>query len=230
MYRSRSNYWSCSVFADWLRKVLKSPSKPQYATMEEWNKWRTNFSKSNSFTYWLVEEFLDEVQNKIMFPADVFNEIRHYIRNRFIDKLQYLPTNLPKGEYYDVRERLLCGMFGTLVDFVEIEKAHMHLLFHCNRRSVLGNWIHVRSHEDGMKYLEWEATLDDPALPETDRSVRQAEVAREIIELYKWWKDVRANRISPYDFDNWFEIEEQYNKEEEAMMIRLCKIRLGLWT
>ncbi|MEI7970635.1 MAG: hypothetical protein WCJ69_16760, partial [Betaproteobacteria bacterium] len=36
-------------------------------------------------------------------------------------------------------------------------------------------------------HFEWAATLDDPALPPYERCESQAEAAREVLVLYKWW-------------------------------------------
>ena len=93
----------------------------------------------------------------------------------------------------------------------------------------------------------------------------QAKAAREILELYRWWKEVYPNRPDVHDVSGWtaycnmrrekgyhlldmedkspeeaewcrtaldksHEIEKQYNDEDEAMMIRLIKIRESLWT
>jgi len=91
----------------------------------------------------------------------------------------------------------------------------------------------------------------------------QALGAKEVFELYTWWKTARRLRPDPYDVSDWsdyyekrhkdieslFEdkseeekaesraildkmnsIEKAYDEEDEAMMIRLIKIRHSLWT
>jgi hypothetical protein len=96
----------------------------------------------------------------------------------------------------------------------------------------------------------------------------QAENAREILALYKWWTEVYPNRPDPHDESGWSEycnrmreekgeglrwlgtqsenpetealgktalelthkIEAAYEQEDEDMMIRLIKVRSGLWT
>jgi hypothetical protein len=97
--------------------------------------------------------------------------------------------------------------------------------------------------------------LDNPDLPEEERSPSQAEYAREEYELYNWWKD-RPNRVEPMvaaglDWDKQKEdnllcgkisrkelssfkklekIEADYEKEDTKMLIELIKIRGHLWT
>ncbi len=152
MFRSRANYWSCSEFAAWLRKVFDAPEKPSALPWDEWKTWKADFKAAKPFVYWFIEKFLNKLQNFFMFPADVIYEIRCYIENRYIYKTHYLPIGLKPGQYSDVRERLLRGVFETLVDFVEIEKAHMQSL--CDEVKMKKH----RSRELGLRHLDWEIT------------------------------------------------------------------------
>jgi hypothetical protein len=116
-----------------------------------------------------------------------------------------------------------------------------------------------RNPEFGIKALEWETTLDDPSLPPVQQSPKQAADAREILFLYNWWVNVRparnlSNELS-YD-DQGFEmgaldedfdrnaadfiayrnrsaeirdLENEHEKEDEEMHIRLIKISKSLY-
>lgn len=108
----------------------------------------------------------------------------------------------------------------------------------------------------GITHLEWEMTLDDPTLPAYERSPEQAKHAREVMALYKWWTETRPARIEPiirYPSNDFFDIfdpifrnsqeyklyrsdikkstkiKASWDKEDDAMLIRLMKIRHGLW-
>ena len=105
----------------------------------------------------------------------------------------------------------------------------------------------------------------DPDDEKFGAPTHQAETAIETLVLYYWWKEVRPQRLDPYDVSGWSELcerrrtehgqslwledqteeeraesresiiisnrlEEEYHKEDEDMMIRLIKIRQGLWT
>lgn len=215
MLQQRANYWSNSKVAYWLRKVFKAPPQPHAATMEEWNEFHAASKAHNKFLDWVIEELFDSVQRVIYWPYDAVHEIRYYVKNRFFDKLHYLPTRLKKGEYNGVETRLLHGMMETLVDFVEVEKAHMHQMFgQLNDERALRykfpllRWSSIRSREFGLEYLKWEASLDDVSLPDYDPMMgmnSQAHAAREVIAIYTWWKDVRPNRADPYDASGWSE-------------------------
>jgi hypothetical protein len=100
---------------------------------------------------------------------------------------------------------------------------------------------------------------------EKEEPTYQAKAAKEILELYTWWKEIYPARPDVHDASGWTaycemrrekgykffdmedkseeeaemcktaldksqELELQYAKEDEEMMIRLIKIRESLWT
>lgn len=117
------------------------------------------------------------------------------------------------------------------------------------------NLTKAQKKELGLQYLDWEINTDEPFFPEIQR-----DSAKETKELYLWWTDVRPSRIDPYDkykeelnkfgesiykltvkdikkakkvnaiFKKIGKLEEQYDKEDETMLIRLMKVRRSLWT
>ena len=209
MLQQRAHYWSCTKFANNFRKWLGAKEKPSSATTEEWNEWRQE-SKRYKFATWLTDDAFDGVQNFIYWPLDALNGVRYYVKNRFFDKMHYLPTRLEKGKYYDLDTRLMHGLFESLVDFVEMEKAHMQLISHADDRRAIFRyhwwglrWSSFRSRELGMKHLDWEMTLDSPDMEDDHVCETQAQTAREVVALYTWWKDIRPVRPDPYDASGW---------------------------
>ncbi len=118
-------------------------------------------------------------------------------------------------------------------------------------------WFRTRTWrcpEAGIDYLTWEAT--DPELVGSS----QSENAKIILELYNWWKHDRPKRPDIYETTGWsvyceskhgdylsynddgeeqnvskmieenYRLEDEYNKEDEEMLIKLIKVRLSLWT
>jgi hypothetical protein len=109
----------------------------------------------------------------------------------------------------------------------------------------------------GIKHLEWEMTLGNPSLPAFEQSPAQAKKATEILALYKWWTATRPLRIEPTIrhppgdlcdiFDPSFRLTKEYktymtdikkvnsvtkkwDREDDAMLLRLIKIRRSLWS
>ena len=236
-HRTRGSYWSNSALAGQIRSWA-GYAKPEAATWEEWEEWRHKVETEHKFANWLTEEFLDTVQDVVMFPYDVWDSIRIYIRNRFIDRLHLLDTKLPRGEYRDFDTRLLHAAFEGLVDFIECEKAWMAVVFDKEKAKQYGyptwsrtRWLRLKSYrcaEAGIDHLKWEMELGEA-------SPLQAEAAKEQYELYNWWKNVRSARPDPYkdesvDYKTINAIEEQYEEEDRQMFVRLVNIRRSLWT
>lgn len=238
MYRQRSHYWSCSKFSQWIRTTFGGVEKPKSETWEGWKQWRVLAKQKNAFVYWLTEEGLDDIQNILAFPYDVVNVVRTYYINRYLDKLHYLPTKLTPGQYYEVDTRILHGLFETLVDFIEVEKAWMSVVFSKDDWTSFGfpwwykyrilRWTkRFRSVKAGLAHLEWEISLGDT-------SPGQSDAAKEELDLYKWWKFERPARVDPFGTslvsEEAWKLEEKYDQEDEEMLIRLIKIRKHLWT
>src|ERR1700733_5487428 len=120
---TRSNYWSSSKFADWLRGTPKLKA----GTAEAWNTWYKT-AKTKKVRYWLAEKGLRYLQDFVNWPMDLFSDMRHYINNRWISKTHALTSTLKRGQWYEFETRLLHSAFDELLDFVEIEQAGMHIL------------------------------------------------------------------------------------------------------
>ena len=277
----RSNYWSCTKFADWLRGTNKLGA----GTSEEWDQWHTTAKMRHNFRYWVAEEALDAIQNFVNYPMDKLNDIRYYINNRWVSRSHGLtahPRDIKPGQWQDVGNRFLPCMFNELVDFVEIEQAWHHCMWSDDAKTKFDvpwwrsgwlRWRTWRNAEAGMEYLKWASELTvgedmgaEPGSKGFGEPTYQAKSAKEIIELYTWWTETYRNRPDPYDASGWTaaceaqraanggklsfsepkdpvlkkasdkahkllqKIEKAYEAEDEAMMIRLIKIRQSLWT
>jgi hypothetical protein len=275
----RSNYWSCSKFADWIRGTPKLGA----ATSEGWDEWTEKAKASHPIRYWIAEEALDAVQNFINYPMDRLNDIRYYINNRWVSKSHALtadPRDIRPGSWCDVGNRFLPCLFKELVDFVEVEQAWHYCMWNEEERVKYNvpwyrsGWLRLRTWrcpEAGLAYLKWASTLTNEEFLDEDKKheavpTYQAKAAKEIIELYTWWTQTYRNRPDPYEASGWTavceesreanggrlhfgaekdpalkkksdkahkllqKIEKDYESEDEAMMIRLIKIRQSLWT
>lgn len=213
MIRTRIHYWTCSKFADWVR----GEKKPYALELHKWEEWRKEQEIKRPIRFWLSDTFLAHLQNFIFYPSDVYHSIKYYIKNRFITKTHYLKTGLKPGYWYDFDERILHGIFNELVDFVEIELAH------------LSKWDKTKKYyfkngrcvEAAYDYFNWAKELEHEG-----EKTRQAENAQKIQDLYEWWKTERSKRINSYDYD----LEEKYQEEDTKMLIKLIEIRNSFWT
>lgn len=200
--------------------------KPCALQWHEWEEWEKAMRTERPFSYWLnetVPDFFKDIRKAIKRPI---NDARYAIRVRVFDRYHVINTGLKPG-YHDCDERLLHGMFNLLVDFVEVEKAWMHVAFDKDERKrrkhpwwSLG-WTRFKAFRDpqaGLDHLKWEATLDDPKLPINERSIDQAAAAREVMELYHWWKEIRPWRPDPMDASGWSDYCEQRSKSGRHLL------------
>ena len=272
------NYWTCSKFADWIRGTTKL----KCGTGKEWREWEEAAKARYPIRWWLAEEGLDKIQDVWCYIPERINDVRYYINNRWVTRTHALtahPRDIKPGEWRDVGNRFLPCLFNELVDFVEIEQAWHTCLWDDEARKKYSppwwrsgwlRWRTWRSPEAGIAHLKWAMTLTNEEFLEEGEKHKaeptyQAKAAREILELYTWWKEVYPNRPDVHDASGWtaycemrrekgykffdmedktpeeaeqcrtaldksHEIEKAYNDEDEAMMIRLIKIRESLWT
>lgn len=255
MLRNRINYWTCSKLADFIR----GEKKPFALEWRKWDEYYKDLKSRKPIRYWITEKFLKVIQNIVYYPYDLCNEIKFYIHNRWIDKTHYLKTGLKPGGYYEFDERVLHGLFNELVDYVEMELAHLSL----SDQKKKYKFKNGRCVEAAYDYFKWanhltygEAFGTIAEHEEYGKLTDQAVASRKIKELYEWWKNIRPHRPNPHiaseynkafaDEDRIFHrplsegqqnaiqkmhnIEESYNNEDTEMLIELIKLRHSLWT
>lgn len=212
----RAHYWSCSNFADWLRGT----SKPGAQTGKGWNDWHKVAKKTHPIRYWIAEEGLDMVQNALWWPVDKLYDLKYYINNRWITRTHSLTAHhrdIKPGTWCDVGNRFLPCLFNELVDFVEVETAWSNIAWDKKAREKYNppfyawgwfRWRTWRSPEAGIDHLKWAMSLTNEEWLEDDKKheavlTGQALAAKEIFELYTWWKEVYPNRKDPMDLSGW---------------------------
>jgi hypothetical protein len=209
-------------------------------THEDFEQYEAWLKENHPYMYWFDEIFMDKVQDVFCYIPKLYREIRWSLKNRFITKPHYLRTGFKPGDYHEIDERMLHGLFNTLQIYIEKELAHYANIFYNEEiKKERKDWTNV---QHALAYLQWE--IDDT-------SSEQSSAAKEKLELYRWWTEVYPTRIDPYDLvvneeghhpftPSNMSYEEKYGaynaeslrqiQEDEDMMIRLIKIRGSLWT
>lgn len=212
----RVHYWSCSKFANWLRGT----AKPGAQTGKGWNDWHKTAKKTHPVRYWIAEEALDTVQNAIWYPVDKLYDVKYYINNRWVTTTHALtahPKDIKRGQWQDVGNRFLPCLFNELVDFVEVETAWSNVAWCKEARQKYNapfyswgwfRWRTWRCPEAGIEHLKWAMALDNSEWLDEDKKhlaepTGQAKAAKEIFELYTWWKEVYPTRKDPHDLSGW---------------------------
>lgn len=122
--------------------------------------------------------------------------------------------------YIDKDEVMLHACFQLLVDYVVKE-------WDSGKSEYFGGYFDTKKvkkdlTKDGYSksHIKWEiASLE-----------AQNKTTKEIWDLYNWWVNIRLKR-DPCDMGKWDKKGNfLYDLEDEAMLIRLMRVRLALWT
>ncbi len=149
---------------------------------------------------------------------------------------------MKKGQYYDTDEKLFLAVFSMLIDYVENEVAHLSKICpadeqHPNilayqRASWFDRWWNrdLWNERLALAHFDWEMTLGE-------EHPRQASAAKEIQELYLWYKHIRPKRFDPHvlipnpaDHELYFKVVEEQRDEDDEMLCRVIRARHSMWT
>lgn len=191
--------------------------KPDALTWDEWTDWHITAKSSNPIGYWMHETLPDHFNTVKNYILDPIRNAKYWIRNRVFEKYHIIHTYLKPG-YHDFDERCLHGMFNMLVDYVEKDLAWKSSIFDDELRKkrpwYSKGWLRFKNNRDpqvGLNHLKWESTLDG-TISMTGAEL-QASRAREILDLYHWWKYVRPNRLDPMELSGWSQFCEEKRKK-----------------
>lgn len=228
--KTRHNHWSCSSFIKKVRAMVGLDS-PFAMSREDWDIHYKKCKEKAPFWHWLTDDGVDILQNILYFPSDLLHSINVYISN-IKNKTHVLDGGLKAGQWYDLSTRITLCLFSELEKYIEKEK--------------------------GLDMLEWEKTLTLDEYYGIDKEAecygeptQQALNAVEQEVIYNWWKANKGRdlyeesgltqavannlrNVVSEEFDEACKrldaLEKQYKKEEEAMLIRLIRIRDHLWS
>jgi len=249
MNKFRITHWSCSRFAD----IIRGEKKPMMLSLEDWEKWRKEQQKTRPFRYWFSDKVLPKIQDVVYYPYDMVSSIKNYYKNRFVTKTHYLKTGLPPGQWYDFDIRILHALFNELVEFVEIELAHLSK-WDSNKKYKFKNGRCIRAAYDYFEYIQNDFDQIKNKLAndygkyspnkyanELYHAQKRLDEAQTVKKLYEWWTIKRPKRQNPYYsiskkthgpkyYELIEEIYQDYNNEDTNMLIELIKIRQSLWS
>jgi hypothetical protein len=214
-----------------------------FGTSEDFDHYDDWLKSTHPKMYWFENVLMDKVQDAFCWLPSLYNGLRSKIQNRFIDRVSVLQTGLDPWTYNEIETRMIHGLFNTFKIYIEVELAHYSQVFYSEEtEKERKDWTPI---QHAMSHLEWEIDYTEG---------NQSVSAKEKMELYKWWTEIRPNRIDPWvlvveeECDNSpvipslskLSYEEKYGdynrelvrqeEEDTEMLVRLIKLRSSLWT
>lgn len=172
--------------------------EPVDLSSNEWKKWEEEQKKTRPIIYFCqlvvwqkIKDIFEDIHSKF------WRDPIYAIKYRTTHKYNILHTGL-ESAYYDLDTRILHGLFNELVNFVECEKAWLSVVWG-KENGKRGLFEKFRSPELGVQYLQWEIDLE----LEGDEHKMQSESSKEVLALYKWWKEVYLKRPDAIDASGW---------------------------
>lgn len=149
--------------------------------------------------------FWSELKERMFYRTFLYDGYCH-LYNRFLTKVQYLRTGLPKGTYYDLEDRVTYALFNTLVEFVEVELAHIVIVTRKDQKfEKVSKWYQpTRSPDAGLYYLN-------------STEFGDVKSNKKILDLYKWWVEYLGH----------LEAERQMTVKAEQQILETYVVRLG---
>jgi hypothetical protein len=206
-------------------------NKPRYATSMGWCDWQIKIKKEKPLQFWLQETFPDFIRDcrrKFTFP---FRKTKEWVLHRTVYHSHWVRTGLKPG-YHDCDEIMLHTSFSLLVDFVETELGWRTAYYDENFKHLKPSWFRykfrlffptLRFPEAGV------ATLDDFIKCDiADAGIGYIESYKEIKELYLWWKNIRPNRVDPYELSGWNKVSDEKSKIAKSMGLSGVLATIGL--
>lgn len=164
-------------------------------TSEEWDGWEKEMRATHPFLYWLNHD-LPTYRYPI---THKYRALMEWIIYRTTERYHILKTGSFPG-YMEDGDRMLYACFNTLKSFVEDQKAWAT---RWDDQSKSKREIKRNGKELGLKYLDWEISLNNFATIERDGFIGQSTAAQEIKDLYLWWVEERPNRENPWGGALW---------------------------
>ena len=149
------------------------------------------YSSTNKARWFFAETLPDWFASVFVYP---YERITSKLSNKYIRKYNVIKIHSLKAtEWHSTDSRLMHGMFQLLADLVELEKAHLQIVFGEEKTPKYMHKANYRSAEMGLKYIDWEISLGK------EGGVNQSKNAKKIKELYIWWTDTRPKRTDLMD-------------------------------
>lgn len=204
-----------------------------------WEDWDKEVQKGYPIRYFIGRTLPRKISTKIIMPIDNFF---YWLRTNTINKYHLLDLRQPKTNtqddyrwgWIDECDKLVLANFSVLRDYMEDCQVNKSLIYGPN--------------DESIKELEKELVKSEAELGQEDIGLRnQIKYLKEIKDIWEYWTVNRKNDLKYINelsmewsktargperdkkFDYLHKIEKEFEEQEEDILIRLIKVRKGLW-
>lgn len=159
----RSQYWSNTEFAHWLRARFGISRQPVSATMEGWDEYETTAKQASGIGYSILES-LDVIQAVVHWIPDKIKSACYYISN-VKNRSHVLKTNAKFGQWSDLASRIPDALMLSVVDFIEVECFWMNVAFFSERQENMSDtvWLYKNQSYIGRKLFPVKVSSEERA-------------------------------------------------------------------
>ena len=197
--------------------------KPFALQWGHWDDWKTEFKSKYPIRFFFYETL-----------PDLWDDIWRYGIHRFFHNLKWkiLHRYYPRHQYHIVRTRLEPGYYDPDTQIFEATFALLCEYVEKNIKWQTINWESDEPHSEAWKEMNELVHWYKEIYPnreeefEKQRPEPRVDFKRSMDEKFKDEPDVIAHK----EFRNeWWEKEKEWAEEDEAMLIRVIKLRPFLW-
>jgi hypothetical protein len=233
--------------------------KPKALSWRDWQKWEEEFKSTRPVAYFFVEYLPARIDraNYLIFGKPT-RALRRFA-NEYVYKTHMLDSTLERGREHGISDLLLFTSFNALVKYVEVDMAKAWVRFNTKENLLDDDDLSFKRRywdpDSGIKYLSWmcsnERASAESAETATEvlilykwwknvRPTRPDAYVESGLEKYENELDNKylgRDRVLNYkeqiELDKvtelCYSIDEEYDLEDDAMLIRLMKLRRRLW-
>lgn len=182
-----------------------------------------SFKEKNKFDW-------GKVYRNLKYPS--LKDSYYYLKNRLFKRYDLIRTGLPKSQWIDIDHKMLHGVMGLIVDFIEKERGLEYIDYETSeedkkrKKEIIDLYVDWKVRypklleEENLKLKEWASGQD----------TKWSEI-EERPKTYKLeWVYHRDKATQDKLFEELNQLEKDVYEMEQNMLHRMIEIRASLWT
>lgn len=197
----------------WPRDILFDEPPESFWDYSKWREEQKVKYPKRYFVFYTIPLFLSKYSPK---------EFKYYLTNRFVFNSIYMTPSkkyLKPGNYYELEDVMFHGLFGAVVDFVEIECASIgRITDRTYKKKWFASFRPERSRELGIKHLKESHEVDPMGYHQ------------ELLDLYLWYVDEYPRIYEESEKSVDLDLSDKLYRVENEKLKQIIDLRNYMWT